>query len=163
MSPHDCHARGETRVRWSPRPDGTEESVQFTPGYNCPAEGPFGHGVHGMEICWYLRGPKGTVWLRLFTKWTPGELAPGHGLPPDLRIRPEDRTPDAAGAGHHARWPQHEDDEPSADDCPLFGAPCYQGMSYTGADEAAERFTVEGEQVIWDALEAAYASLSGAA
>ena len=159
MNAQTCHKRGEARVRWAPRPDGLEESVQFTPGYNCPVTGPHGHGVHGMEICWYLRGPKGAVWLRVFTKWTPGELYPGHGLPPDLRISPHDRELDGAGLGCDARWPQYEGHEPSRDVCSLIGAPCYSDMSYTGADEAVRRFVAEGEQVIWDALEAAYADL----
>lgn len=43
----DCHERGETRIRWAPRLDGLAESVQFTPGYNCPVTGWSGHGVHG--------------------------------------------------------------------------------------------------------------------
>jgi hypothetical protein len=162
VNAYTCHSHGETRVRWTPRPDGCEESIQFTPGYNCTETGPLGHGVHGMEICWYLRGPAGVVWLRVFTKWTPGELHPGHGLPPGLRMEPGDRLPDAAGSGYHARWPQYEDDEPSPDNCPLLDGPCYKGISYTGADEAVERFVAEGEQVIWDALESAYASLRGA-
>lgn len=164
MSAPACHTRGEIRVRWTPRPDGLEESVQFTPGYNCSDRSMKGHGVHGMEICWLLRGPAGAVWLRMLARWTPGELSPGHGLAPDLRIEPRDLMPDGAGFGWDARWPQYEGHEPSPDECPLLGAPCYKDMSYTGADEPVRRFVAEGEQVIWDALESAYADLkTGAA
>lgn len=42
-----CHECGSARIRWTPRPDGLEESVQFQPGYNCPVEGWNGRGVHG--------------------------------------------------------------------------------------------------------------------
>ena len=41
----------------------------------------------------------------------------------------------------------------------MIGGPCYGDMSFTGADEPLRRFVAEGEQVIWDALESAYAGL----
>jgi hypothetical protein len=154
-----CHQRGATRIRWSPRADGLEESVQFTPGYNCPASGPHGHGVHGMEIRWLLRGPAGAVWLALGTMWTPGELVPGHGLPLDGRIAPQDRQPSGYGLGYHARIPHYEGHQVSRADCDVISGPCYTDMSFGGADEPVGRFVAEGEQAIWDALETEYASL----
>ena len=155
-----CHTRGATRIRWTPRPDGLEESVQFTPGYNCPVEGGQGHGVHGMEVRWFLRGPAGAVWLCAFTEWTPGELRPGHGLSPagyPVALR---QYPDGAGLGYHARWPQFEGHVPDRVDCDVIGGPCYGDMSFCGADEPLKRFTAEGEQAIWDVLESAYDHLT---
>jgi len=146
-----CHDRGETRIRWSPRPDGLEESIQFTPGYNCPARGPLSHGVHGMEICWHLRGPAGAVWLRMSTDWIPGERWPGHGW---------ERYPDGRGLGYHARVPQYEGQEVWREECDVIGGMCYYDVQLSGADEPVKRFVAEGEQVIWDALEAAYADLA---
>jgi hypothetical protein len=156
-----CHDRGATRARWSPRPDGTEESVQFVPGYNCPVPGGKGHGVHDMEIRWHLRGPAGAVWLAMTTGWTPGDLYPGHGLPPSGLVRDMTKRPDGFGLGYHARVPQYEG-QAAEDGCPVIGGPCYADLSYVGADEPVRRFAAEGEQVIWDALEARYADLAEA-
>jgi len=157
MTTPACHERGEARVRWTPRPDGCEESVQFRPGYNCPDA--HGHGVHGMEIRWYLRGPRGAVWLRMSTDWIPGELRPGHGLPPSGLIADRVSSPDGRGTGYHARVPQYEGQEIESGNCDLIGVPCYCDANYGGADEPVERFVAEGERAIWDALESAYADL----
>ena len=157
---YTCHDRGETRIRWNPRPDGLEESVQFAPGYNCPARGPQSHGVHGMEIRWMLRGPAGAVWLCMFTDWIPGERTPGHGLPPSGPYDGWERCPDGGGLGYHARIPQYEGHEIDREDCDVIGGPCYGDMSFGGADEPVKRFVAEGEQAIWDALEARYADIA---
>jgi hypothetical protein len=155
-----CHDRGSARVRWSPRPDGLEESVQFVPGYNCPV--PHGHGVHGMEVRWHLRGPAGAVWLAMITDWLPGDRWPGHGLSPDGINRNWEMYPAGFGLGCHARVPQYEGHDLSERDCCEIGGPCYSDVSLSGADEPVKRFIAEGEQVIWDALESRYAELRGA-
>jgi hypothetical protein len=153
-----CHERGPVRVRWSPRPDGLEESVQFAPGYNCPVPGGPGHGVHGMEVRWHLRGPAGAVVLTMGTDFIPGERRPGHGLSPGGLNENWAHWPCGMGIEYHARSPRYEGNEPE-DGCDLLGAPCHWDMWYGGADDAVRRFVAEGEQVIWDALESAYASL----
>jgi hypothetical protein len=158
----DCHDRGSTRIRWNPRPDGLEESVQFVPGFNCPVPGGKSHGVHSMEVRWHLRGPAGAVWLAMTTGWTPGDLYPGHGLPPSGLVRDMTERPDGFGLGYHARIPQYEGHTLSERDCCEIGGPCYSDMSYGGADEPVKRFVAEGEQVIWDALESRYAELQEA-
>jgi hypothetical protein len=152
-----CHTRGDTRVRWRKREDGMEESVQFVPGYNCPVTGGQGHGVHGTEIRWFLRGPLGAAWLTVLSDWIPGDRYPGHGLSPSGRNENWDMFPMAYGLGYHARVPQYEGQERDLDDCNLIGGPCYGGVELGGADEAVKRFVTEGEQVAWDA---AYASLT---
>jgi hypothetical protein len=155
-----CHDRGETRVRWRRREDGLEESVQFVPGYNCPVTGGQGHGVHGTEVRWFLRGPAGAVSLVMATDWIPGERYPGHGLAPSGQNEHWDMYPMAFGLGYHARMPQYEGQEVDLDDCNLIGGgPCYGGADLSGPDEAVRRFVTEGEQAVWDALEAAYASI----
>jgi hypothetical protein len=155
----DCHQRGETRIHWSSRADGLEESTWFRPGYNCPARGPRSHGVHGMEISWHLRGPAGGVWLTMFTDWIPGERTPGHGLSPSGRNENWSRYPDGGGLGYHARVPQYEGQTVDREDCDIIGGPCYSDMSFGGADEPVKRFVVDGEQAIWDVLESHYAEL----
>ena len=155
-----CHERGETRVRWTPRPDGMEESVQFVPGYNCPVPVGSGHGVHGMEIRWHLRGPAGAVVLVMFTDFIPGERWPGHGLSPSGRHETWNLYPAGGGVHYHGRAPLYDGHE-ADDGCPLLGGQCYRDIHYMGADDAVKRFPAEGEQVIWDALEEAYKRLGG--
>ena len=155
-----CHEHGETRVRWLPRPDGLEESVQFTPGYNCPVEGWNGHGVHGMEISWFLRGPDGAVRLRMGTDWIPGELHPGHGLSPDgMRSSPMYRggwstDPRGCGLSWHSRVPLYEG--ATGEQCCYIDGQCYFDETPSGADPAVAEFIQRGEQAIFDALEEAY-------
>jgi hypothetical protein len=154
-----CHTRGETRVRWRRREDGLEECVQFVPGYNCPEPGGQGHGVHGMEVRWFLRGPDGAVVLVMATDFIPGDRYPGHGLSPSGLNENWARYPGGFGLQYHSRVPRYEGHD-AEDGCDLIGGPCYCDMWLSGADEPVKQFVSEGEQVIWGALEAAYASLA---
>lgn len=161
-----CHEHGETRVRWRPRPDGLEESVQFCPGYNCQNRTSKGHGVHGMEIWWALRGPAGGADLAISTGWIPGTLEPGHGLSPDgtRSFRLADggwsTDPRGWGSGVHARHPQYEGHEASAGPCEMTGGTCYHDTSLSGADGVVPQFLARGEQAVWDELERLYAGLT---
>lgn len=151
------------------RDDGMEESVQFVRGYNCEARGPRSHGVHGMEIWWYLRGPLGGAQFRLSTDWIPGQLSPGHGLSPDgtcgcmhrslVTGRLEQYWPSGADVGYHARVPQWEEQEPIHDDCPVIGGVCYYDGSGMRAHHLAREFVELGEHVIWAELEKVYADI----
>lgn len=163
-----CHERGQARVRWLPRPDGLEESVQFQPGYNCQRMDMQGHGVHGMEITWILRGPAGAVQLRFGTDWVPGELWPGHGISPDgsrgWRMASSglwSTDPHGSGIGVHSHVPQYEDHE-AEPICGLIGAPCYYDEALSAADPIVPLFMADGESAIWEALESRYAQLQEA-
>jgi hypothetical protein len=134
----------------------------FAPGYNCPKPGGQGHGVHGMEIRWYLRGPKGGATLTFSTDWIPGELSPGHGLSPvGSAPRPVSQYPNGFGLGWCGLVPQYEDQEPTAGaGCRLVpGGTCYSDMSFMASDPVAVDFTERGEPAIWEALEGCYADL----
>lgn len=160
-----CHERGETRIRWASRPDGLEESTQFTPGYNCSDRSMQGHGVHGMEITWLLRGPLGAIQIIFGTDWIPGELSPGHGLSPDgtrgwrrhgSHLWSTDPT--AFGLGVHSRKPQYPRHE--SQKCGLLAGACFYNERLSGADKLVGPFLAYGEEVIWNMLEAAYALLA---
>jgi hypothetical protein len=145
---------------WFPRPDGTERAVLFQPGYNDDRTGPHSCGVHGMEITWYLRGPRGAVQFKTYTSWTPGVLRPGHGrMPVGYPPREADQYPNGADLGYHARVPQYDEQEAAYDDCPIIGGPCYYDGSGLAAQRLAEQFTEHGESVIWAKLEENYAQL----
>lgn len=162
-----CHTRGQVRVRWMPRPDGLEESVQFRPGFNCPRTDMQGHGAHGMEIAWLLKGPDIAVQLIFATDWVPGELWPGHGISPDgtrgwkASSGGWSTDPRGYGIGDHTRWPQYDGHEPQGK-CGLLGGTCWYDESPSAADSLAPRFMADGEGVIWDELEKRYRALQDA-
>jgi hypothetical protein len=149
---------------WRPCPDGMEQALVFQPGYNGDRspDPRRSYGVHGMEIRWYLRGPKGGAWVAFSTEWIPGDLTPGHGLmPPGFPPREPSQYPDGCGLGWCGLVPQYEGHEPTTDaGCLLIpGGTCYTDMSYTGSDPVAVAFTERGEAAVWEALEDCYAGL----
>lgn len=150
---------------WYPKADGTERAVVFQPGYNGDRTGDprRDYGVHGMEITWYLRGPKGCVTLTVTVPmWVPGNLYPGHGLPPAGEPHWADmHNPHGFGVRYCAPVAQYEGQEPSRDDCPFIGVPCYADRYLSGADEPASKFTEFGDAVMWAALETFYLNLEG--
>lgn len=149
--PYNCHERGETRVRWHKRDDGLEESVQFCPGFACRDRSMRGHGIHGMEIRWYLRGPAGGAQFVLFTDWVPGR-------PPVKSLAY--MYPMGADVGYHSRRPIYEDDQPFSDSCEMTGGGvCYYDGSGMRAQELVHVFKEFGEQAIWDELQSVYDSL----
>lgn len=165
---YPCHTRGpKPRWVWRMRDDGLEESVLFRPGHNCSDDSMAGHGVHDMEIWWFLRGPAGAAQFELFTGWTPGIVRPGHGIAPDrtVHLRSDGRLywPAAYRMGCHARKAPEPDTEPMSDKCSaLDGAACWWvDAGYSAADELVPQFVDTGEQVVWDQLEELYAKLAG--
>lgn len=157
-------------IEWFPHPDGLERATVFQPGFNSkPTVDPRkDYGVSGMEITWYLRGPKGAIQFQLYTDWTPGRVYPGHGLMPDLSCGHyrksldgewESMYPMGAELGYHARNPQFPDQGPLTDECRILGGTCYYDGSVMAAHDLAKRFVVHGEPVIWAVLEDRYREL----
>lgn len=158
MTASSCHQRPQPGpITWARLDDGFEQAVQFIPGYNCPEPGGRGHGVHGMKIRWYLRGPNGAAQFLLFSNWIPGELRPGHGLPPSGSPVSEHvdsllRFPMGADVGYHARVRQYDDQELMSGTCHVIDGPCYYDGSGLAGYELGKRFIVDGEPAIWQAL-----------
>ena len=151
-------------IEWLPRPDGTERAIAFIPGYNGDRtrDANKDFGVHGMEIWWYLRGPRGAAHFGVFTDWIPGKLYPGHGrMPVGMQEMPASQYPNGADLGYHARVPQWDGQEAyGRDDCTVIDGRCYGDGSGLRADALAKTFTELGEPAIWAALELEYLNLS---
>jgi hypothetical protein len=159
---YPCHDKGPVRTAWRSRDDGLEECVRFVPGYNCSDDSGLGHGVHGMEIEWMLRGPAGAAVLKLSTDWIPGPRRPGHGLMPDgsyLWAHGDGSPRWPGGAGLYYHYASQPGAEGADEDCPIVPGWCRGDTHYGGADDAVRRFPAEGEAVIWAELEAAYARI----
>jgi hypothetical protein len=156
------------KPEWFPRPDGLERAVVFQPGYSGDrtADPRHSYGVHGMEITWFLRGPAGAVQFQIFTNWVPGELSPGHGLPPAGRRferLPFEHYPMGTDLGYHSPVPHYEE-QPGRDDCHILAGRCYYDGSGLAADRLVKEFVVKGEPAVWAELESYYAeTLAGGA
>lgn len=149
-----CNERLAPVEHWRQHPtaEGFEIDIQFSPGYNCELRGPGRHGVCGMEIRWYLRGPKGVAQFAVYTDWIPGELRPGHGRPPvGYPPREPAQYPRGVDLGYHAIAPQYEEQESMGCDLLPTGR-CFYDGSGLNAVRLARRFTDEGEQAVWDEL-----------
>lgn len=142
-----CHEHVEAVPAWYPTDGGMERAVVFEPGYICPVQTGHGHGRHGMNIRWLLRGPKGAAQLLIYTGWMPGQMHMTRSL--------ADLHPMAADLGYHARVPQYED-QWSPGDCEYLGTPCYYDGSSLAADSVFLAFTKAGESAIWSALAERY-------
>lgn len=129
------------------------------------------YGIHGVDMRFYLRGPKGAVQFVLFTNWqlphVTQELAvrhvaeiqaggSGHVKPVDiLRIH---SNPLPADLGCHAYEPQYDDQERMESCDILLDAPggCYYDGSGLAASEVYKRLLEEGSDGVWAALKDCY-------
>ena len=143
--------RGEALIRWFPHNEILERAVIFEPGYDDDVPGRYGR--HGMEIRWLLRGPRGAVQFLMNTGWVPGVK----GVEPRI----SDLFPMATDIGYHAKVPQYEGAEEFSlhEKCDYIGGKCYYDGSGLQAEEIMKHFIVDGEKVIWAALEARYSAL----
>ncbi len=116
------------------------------------------YGIHGMELCFVLKGSKGATQFLIFTNWLLPSLRDMQkkGWPMPLR------EPMPADVGYHARVPQHEGQNSVTESCIyLDGAPCYYDGSGLQAQALFDEFVAKGEDVIWETLEAHYNALKG--
>lgn len=121
-----------------------ERAVVFQPGYRTDRKS---FGLHGMEITWLLRGPRGVTQFVLNTGWVPGEKG--------TSVRLADYYPSGVDLGYHALCPQYEGAEDyGRDDCAYLaeGQKCFYDGSGLNADALVPRFRIEGEAAIWREL-----------
>lgn len=115
-----------------------ERAVVFRPGYRTDRRT---FGRHGMEVLWLLRGPNGVTQFVMFTGWDPGEQ--------EKMVYP----PSGADLGYHSRIQQYADQPRAPGPCGyLDDVSCYYDGSGLAASDLLERFLIEGESVIWEAL-----------
>ena len=119
----------------------TERAVLFQPGYRTDRKT---YGLHGMDITWLLRGPRGVTQFSMSTGWVPGQ-----GMTPGT----SDLFPMATDLGYHALCPQYEGAFGPRDDCDyLPGGRCWYDGSGLNAEPVMARFLIEGEPAIWREL-----------
>ena len=133
-----------------------ERWIEFIPGYDHRAFpkdcGGGGHGQHGMEMAWYLRGELGVVqWKVCFIQAVPGNVGTLGNVP--VRHANVDDIM-AVDLGYHSPKPRWEGQEDYGRmDCDLLpGGECYYDGSGLNAGPVLERFINEGPGAVWSEL-----------
>ena len=132
--------------------------VEFTAAYDRRDPNPNkSYGIHGVDMRFLLRGPKGVTVFALATNWhlpeVQREIEREHG---------ESRGPLPMLLGYHSPAPIYEGQTQTIDSCEyLGGKPCYHDCSYLAADRVFNRLLREGDGGVWAELETFYADQFG--
>lgn len=153
------------------RKDNMKREIKFYNGYDCikfecvngkdschPGSGG-SHGVHGLEIGFYVYGDCGVVQFRLSTGWLPQKVEKnkiGH-----LEFKASfkalsDLFPIPTDLGYHAYKPQYEG-QTSRSTCKFLGGKeCYYDGSILNANDAFYTLLNGGEEKLFEFLEQYY-------
>ena len=117
------------------------------------------YGIHGVEMVWYLKGPKGAVQFVVYTNWhlphVQAELdANTSGQFPHLSCHPM-----GADIGYHAHCPQYDGQSVMRDQCDLIGGPCWYDGSSLSAEKLLNTLICEGQDAVWDRMKERYDDL----
>jgi hypothetical protein len=148
--------------------------VLIRPAYDRRSEG---YGIHGVEMCFVVKGPKGAVQFVVFTNWhlphvTQENINGTIERAKNGIIDPENFSMDfsklsrshlkciflpmAADLGYHSPVPMYEDQKPMSAECQILGGECYYDGSTLNAEPVFELMVREGGDALWVRLEQEY-------
>ena len=134
-----------------------EQIVEFTPAYDKRDPDPKkDYGIHGVNLRFVLKGPKGAVHFLLYTSWHLSHVR--EKLETCDRILSQ---PIPADVGYHSPVPMNEwQTEPTAANCDyLDGKSCYYDGSGLAADDAFNALTEHGDEGVWQYLRRYYQAI----
>jgi hypothetical protein len=133
-----------------------ERKISFTPAFDKRDPNPNkNYGIGAVRLLFTLKGPLGaTQWL-IGTNWYCASAREHLRNFPD---RPSAMKPEGWDLGFHGRAPVYEGQSKTHDHCDLTDGPCFYDGSGLNADLLIEGFLTGGEDYVWRALEAYYAS-----
>ena len=151
------------------------QKIEFLPAWDKRSSDPkHNYGVHGVEIRWYLTGPKGIVQFVIYSNWMLPKVAAEHRLSTieDIKTGAYTKAEDAgrllrvlyepmgADVGYHSPKPMFED-QTDRMDCPLLkaadlGDKCYHDGSGLAALDMMDVLIKEGGEAVWKKLEEYY-------
>ena len=108
------------------------------------------YGIHGVDMCFVLKGSEGAVQFVLYTGWQLPSLGNRftEPMPTDL--------------GYHSLVPHHEDQGVISESCEwVDGKPCYYDGSTLNARPVFDILVSEGEDGLWRELEEYYGKVFG--
>lgn len=135
-------------------------------------------GIHGCDLCFFLRGPLGAVHFIIYAGWhlphvqadldqkrrarfkrgVSGEIV-FDGTERDVEYLTLAQDPMPADVGYHSPRPMFEDHRPASEDCEHLagGGPCYVDGSALRAEESFWPILLKnGSEGVWKALEEEY-------
>ena len=120
------------------------------------------YGVHGVDLYFFLIGPKGAVQFLLFTDWQlPGVRSVaetlGHKRNADPDLYRRICSPMPADIGRHALVPHSAWETVCKTECDLLGGkPCYYDGTSLGAYDVFEILVAGGDEALWAELDRRY-------
>lgn len=130
-----------------------DRAFYIHPAYDKRKEG---FGIHGVEMCWYVKGPEGAVQFILYTNWQLKHIQEEFDARIETRHPHLFCHPQPADIGYHSRVPHYEGHEPMKEDCEVIGGKCYYDGSSLQANDFYNILVQEGGEALWKALEVRY-------
>ena len=122
------------------------------------------YGIHGCNLCFYVKGEKGAVQFIIYTNWhlphVQKELiSKCHGSRTEFSGHHFCHLePIPADIGYHSPKPMYDSQEPISTECDLIGKgkPCYYDGSSLNAEGYFQIMVEGGSEALWKALEEYY-------
>lgn len=120
----------------STAPVSFEKTIEFRPAYDKRDPNPLkNYGIHGVDMCWYLKGPKGVIQFVVFNVF---------------------HKPTPAYLDYHSYIPMYEGQ--TSADCHLVDK-CFYGGSSLQVHSIFTILLEKGSDGVWAALEERYNQL----
>lgn len=126
--------------------------IELTPAFDKRSPEPSkNYGIHGVNLCFYLKGPKGVIQFLIYTNWHLKHVAD------ELKGKYSNLfKPLPADVGYHAYEPQYEG-QLSHENCSLLdNKTCYYDGSGLAAYDMFDILTREGSEGVWKEMEKWY-------
>lgn len=122
------------------------------------------YGIHGVEVSWIVKGPKGGICWSIFTHWMlPHVTREAHNATQRLdvsdvalRCRYE---PTGAGIEYHSIKQRYKGQEQRTGCLLVPGGVCYSDTAFTAGDDLLKLLIEQGGEAVWKDLESRYADL----
>ena len=136
-----------------------DKSIEWSPAYDKRDPDPSkNYGVHGIDLKFILKGPKGAAQFLVYTNWH----LPSVREEWDAMVKAHLLQPLPADVGYHAYVPQYEGQESLTESCRyLEDGPCFYDGSGLSAQRVFDRFVTEGEDAVWEELQLVYDDIQG--
>lgn len=135
-----------------------EKEIIFKPAWDKRSDNPAkNYGVHGVDLCFTLKGEEGAVYFVLFTNWHLPHIQKINDERMDAEFPHLACHPMPAELGYHSPIPQYEGQEISSDVCSYTGdKPCFVDSSVLNAKPIYKALLEEGDMGVWHKLEEYY-------
>ena len=134
-----------------------ERRIDFTPAFDRRNADPKkNYGIHGVEMRWYLIGPRGVIQFVVYTGWMLPQIYEEEAYKSrDLSIIRTLSRPMAADLGYHSPIPKYEY-QLKMEECQFFEGGCYYDGSSLAADRILQLLIAKGGEAVWLEMEEYY-------